>query len=78
MKNLVLAVALLALLTHQASADVILHLTDQQMVWLGQALQELPKRLADPFIADLNKQLADQQPKPMAKKIEEDKKGTKK
>ena len=30
----------------------------QQLQWLGQAINELPKKIADPFLAELQRQMA--------------------
>jgi len=50
-----------------------LQLNDADIGTLGQALQELPKRLADPLIAKINTQLQAQAPKPPAEPGKDDK-----
>ena len=41
----------------------ILTLTDQQLQIIGAALSELPYRVAAPVVAEINRQIAAQQPK---------------
>ena len=41
-----------------------LTLTDQQLQIIGAALSELPYRVAAPVVAEINRQIAAQQPKP--------------
>ena len=41
-----------------------LELTQEQLQIIGAALNELPYRVAAPLIAEINRQLAAQQPKP--------------
>lgn len=33
----------------------------QQLQWLGMAINEMPKKIADPFLADLQRQVAERQ-----------------
>ena len=64
MKRIVLfvamSIAMMATATAQQSAPpkTTLEFDAQQLQWLGQAIQELPKKIADPFLADLNGQIA--------------------
>lgn len=44
----------------QDDESVTITLTKQQLAWLNQALQELPMKIALPFVQDLNRQLAPQ------------------
>ena len=41
-----------------------LNLTDEQLAVINAALQEMPLRLAYPVVAEINRQLAEQHPKP--------------
>jgi len=60
MKNIVLIVALLTASSPVWAKDYTLTVDDKELQYLGNALQELPKRIADPLIAKLQKQVMDQ------------------
>jgi len=83
MKKIAFAFAMLALTitpsitlaqNTQVAPKTTLEFTQEQLQMLGQALLNLPKKDADPFIADLNKQISDQQKVAAEKKTAEDKK----
>lgn len=40
-----------------------LEFDQQQLQWLAAAINELPKKIADPFLAELNRQVAEQKGK---------------
>lgn len=53
-------------------AKTTLEFDQQQMQWLGSAINELPKKIADPFLADLSRQMQDQQKKAAEAKAKAD------
>ena len=55
---------------------VTLEFDPQQLQLLGEAISNLPKKLADPFLIDLQRQV-DEQKKAAAQKAEADKKAKK-
>ena len=64
MRKITIAVLLIAAMTVPALAQsvtppakITLEFDAQQINLLGEALQSLPKRVADPFLADLQRQL---------------------
>jgi len=65
MKKLLLAAIFAASASYAAAqtppAKTVLEFDAQQLQWLSMAIQELPKKIADPFLADLQKQVTDKQ-----------------
>ena len=66
--RLITAAAMFAALTVSAVAQTpapaqktTLEFDPQQLQWLAQAINELPKKIADPFLAELNKQIAERE-----------------
>ena len=70
MKRILLAAAMFAATTIQGfsqesqpapAAKITLEFDAQQIQWLSAAINELPKKIADPFLADLQRQMTDKQ-----------------
>lgn len=69
MKKLMIAVAVMLLAATAFAQDaaapppakVTLEFDAQQLQWLGQAINELPKRIADPLLVDVQRQLGERQ-----------------
>ena len=43
------------------NAKITLEFDQQQIQWLSAAINELPKKIADPFLADLQRQFSEKQ-----------------
>jgi len=59
----IIAVLCVAAFAQTPAQKTTLEFDQQQLQWLGAAINELPKKIADPFLADLNRQVAEQKAK---------------
>lgn len=57
----IVATFCVAAFAQSPAPKTLLEFDPQQMQWLSQAINELPKKIADPFLADLNKQISDRE-----------------